>query len=227
MGAVSTSTTSTTTPTTTASRTTTSTYSAPPRQTATTITRSPNSHLSVSTSVSVSTTRVRSRTTTNRLSPSRLLSSRLPDRKRGRGNRKVKKVKGPRKLALRGGKAGRGRGKEGKNRIRKRLQFIRRVTPAPVRVIQPQQQDKKNQELNKKDDQGVRRQNSKVHTIKMDSVLSGEDKRFVLEEAANVIEAGNSLLASNSQGNARVVELTNNILELKRKLEQLKLELMI
>ena len=59
-----------------------------------------------------------------------------------------------------------------------------------------------------------------------------EDKSLLLADAANAIDAGSSLLQINSQArkneleaDAKVAELANNILELKAKLEQLKMEL--
>ena len=64
--------------------------------------------------------------------------------------------------------------------------------------------------------------------------FSKKEENSVLTEAANAISAGNSLLDINSQArkneveaDAKVAELANNILELKAKLEQLKMELQV
>jgi len=61
-----------------------------------------------------------------------------------------------------------------------------------------------------------------------------EEENSVLTEAANAIDAGNSLLQINSEArkneveaDAKVAELANNILQLKAKLEQLKMELQV
>jgi len=96
----------------------------------------------------------------------------------------------------------------GKNK-RRRLQFIRRVTLMP-KLLNTQRE---------------RGESPKVPKQKEVSVLT---------EAANAIDAGNSLLQINAEArknevvaDAKVAELANNILELKAKLEQLKKELQV
>merc|ERR1719419_949181 len=130
----------------------------------------------------------------------RSLLSKNPLRKRGRFVKKIKSPKSALKAKLVDG---------GKNKTRRRLQFIRRVTLMPK--ILNQQKGRNAESL---------------------TVPKEEDN--LLADATNAIDAGNSLLRINSdakknevEADAKVAELANNILELKAKLEQLKMELQV
>jgi len=131
----------------------------------------------------------------------RSLLSKNPLRKRGRI---VKKIKSAKKHPLKSKSED-----STKTKARRRLQFIRRVTLVPKIINQ---------------------QKGRVGVQK----FSKKEENSVLTEAANAISAGNSLLDINSQArkneveaDAKVAELANNILELKAKLEQLKMELQV
>lgn len=128
------------------------------------------------------------------------LISKNPVRKRGRLIKKLKSQRNPFRSKSNG---------TSKSKTRRRYQFIRRVTLMPKLINQ------------QKGRGGA-------------SKLSQKEENNVIAEAANAIDAGKSLLDINSEAkkneieaDAKVAALANNILELKAKLEQLKMELQV